>query len=79
MLRIVGETISKKERLLSGSSVSQGWWRHFEERWPELSLRKDDSFPLAREKMTSGEVFHNYFDLFLEETLQKHDLIGNPA
>ena len=43
------------------------------ERWPELSLRKGDSFPLAREKMTSAEVFNNYFDLLklLEEATKE--------
>ena len=78
VLRIVGETMKKKGRLLVGSSVSQGWWSRFKERWPELSLRKGDAFSLAREKMTSAEVFNSYFNL-LEETLKKYNLIEKPA
>ena len=46
LLRIVGETMKKKGRLLVGSSASQGWWSQFKERWPELSLRKGDAFSL---------------------------------
>lgn len=33
---------------------------------------------MAREKMTSAEVFSSYFNL-LEETLKEHDLLGKPA
>ena len=78
LLRIVGETMKKMGRLLVGSSVSQGWWSRFKERWPELSLRKGDAFSLAREKMTSAEVFNSYFN-FLEETLKKYSLIEKPV
>ena len=70
--------MKKKGRLLVGSSVSQGWRSRFKERWPELSLRKGDAFSLAREKMTSAEVFNSYFNL-LEETLKKYSLIEKPA
>ena len=44
LLRIVGETMRKKGRLLVGSSV--GWWSRFKKGWPELSLRKGDAFSL---------------------------------
>ncbi len=51
VLKIVEATMKKKARKLEGS-ISQGWWCRFHERWPELSLRKGDSFSIAREKMT---------------------------
>ncbi len=54
-------TMKKKGRNLN-HSISQGWWCRLRE-WPELRLRKGDSFSLAREKMTNPEVFKNYFEL----------------
>ncbi len=78
VLRIVEAVMKKKGRLLGDHHISQGWWCRFRERWPEISLRKGDSFSTAREKMTSREVFKNYFDL-LQETLDKYNLKDKPS
>ena len=43
--------------------VSQRWWMKFCSRWPEIRLRKGNSFPIARDQMTSYSVFKSYFDL----------------
>ena len=67
VLKIMEATMKKKGTKLDGF-ISQGWWWSFRKRWPEVSLRKGDSFSLAREKMTTVEVFNDYFDL-LEEIL----------
>ena len=77
VLKIVKATMKKKGRKLQGP-ISQGWWWRFRERWPKLTLRKGDSFSMAREKMTSYEIFNDYFDL-LEETLEKHGLKDKPS
>ncbi len=78
VLRIVEAVMKKKGRLLGDHHISQGWWCRFRERWPEISLRRGDSFSMAREKMTSHEVFENYFDL-LQETLDKYNLKDKPS
>ncbi len=78
VLRIVEAVMKKKGRLLGDHHISQGWWCRFRERWPEISLRRGDSFSMAREKMTSREVFENYFDL-LQETLDKYNLKDKPS
>jgi len=78
VLRIVEAVMKKKGRLLGDHHISQGWWCRFRERWPEISLRRGDSFSMAREKMTSCEVFENYFDL-LQETLDKYNLKDKPS
>ena len=66
-------TLKKKNDM--NVKLSQGWWWRFRQRWPQLTLRRGDSFSLAREKMTNYDVFHLCFDL-LCETLTKHDLEG---
>ena len=77
VLKIVEATMKKKGKKLEGP-ISQGWWCRFRERWPNLSLRKGDGFGVAREKMTTREVFKSYFDL-LEKTLDEHGLKDKPA
>jgi hypothetical protein len=72
MLLVEG-IVKKKGRSLD-KPISNGWWLRFMERWPKLSLRKGDSFSVARDKMTSPEVFDSYFKL-LKETLEKSDLL----
>jgi len=78
VLKIVEAVMKKKGRLLGGRHISQGWWYHFRERWPEISLRRGDSFSIAREKMTSHRIFENDFDL-LQETLDQYQLKDKPS
>ena len=72
------EGIMKKKGRSLDKPISNGWWLRFLERWPKLSLRKGDSFSVARDKMTSPEVFDGYFKL-LKETLEKNDLMHKPS
>ena len=60
------------------SKVSHGWWMRFCKRWPELRLRKGNSFPIVRDQATNSMVFKNYFDL-LGETLMKYGLKDKPS
>jgi len=59
---------SKKGRK-TVAKISEGWWIRFCKRWPELRLRKGDSFPVVRDQMTNYNVLKDYFNL-LEKTLQ---------
>ena len=52
-------------------NVLQGWWVKFCNRWPQIRLQKDDSFPAVQDQVTIYSVFKDYFDL-LEETLSKY-------
>ena len=72
------EGIMKKKGRSLDKPISNGWWLRFLEWWPKLSLRKGDSFSVARDKMTSPEVFDGYFKL-LKETLEKNDLMHKPS
>ena len=77
MLKIVEAVVQKKGVKLEGN-ISQGWWNWFRERWPQVSLRKGDSFPLVCGQMTCRGVFESYFSI-LKETLEKYDLMDRPS
>ena len=77
VLKLVETALLKKGVQLKGC-LSQGWWVRFRQRWPELRLRKGDSFPIVREQATTYSVFKDYFDL-LDETLTKNGLKDKPA
>ena len=77
VLYIVHATVQKKGIKVE-SGITQGWWVKFCRRWPEIKLRKGDSFPLVRDQMTNHTVFKSYFDL-LDETLTKHGLKDKPG
>ena len=76
VMKIVEATMKKKG--MEHCRISAGWWAAFCKRWPILSLRKGDSFSIAREKMTSRDVFDSYFKM-LKETLEEYDLMDKPA
>jgi hypothetical protein len=71
-------SIMKKRRNDFDKPISNGWWLRFQERWPNLSLRKGDSFSMARDKMTDHDVFDSYYKL-LKETLEKNGLLHKPG
>ena len=66
--KIVEATMQKKG--MKNCRISHGWWSAFCKYWPQISLRKSDSFPIAREKMTTHGVFESYFNM-LEEMLEE--------
>jgi hypothetical protein len=76
VMKIVEATMKKKG--MKDCCISPGWWATFCKRWPKLSLRKGDSFSIAREKMTTRGTFESYFNM-LKETLENYDLTDKPA
>ena len=58
--------------------ISPGWWNRFCKRWPQLRLRKGDSFSIVRDQATSYTVFKSHFDL-LGETLTMYGIKDKPA
>jgi len=53
------------------TGLTNGWWNRFIKQWPELSLRKGDSFAVVREHASSLEVFESYLNL-LDDVLTKN-------
>ena len=76
VLKIVHSAVLKKGKQLD--KISSGWWNRFCKRWPQLRLRKGDSFPIVRDQATSYTVFKSYFDL-LGETLVKYGIKDKSA
>ena len=79
VMKLVESCLAKKEDLKRKSNkLSNGWWVRFFQRWPQLSLRKGDSFAVVCEEASTYDVFKNYFDL-LEGVLTKHGLKNKPS
>ena len=79
VLLLVEAAIKKKGRSLDKPVSNGGGGSDFGKGGlPNLSLRKDDAFSVTRDKMTSPDIFDNYFKL-LQETLEKYDLMHKPA
>ena len=76
VLKIVHGAVLKKGKQID--KISHGWWVRFCKRWPQLRLRKGDSFPIVRDQATNYSVFKSYFDL-LGETLTKYGIKDKPA
>ena len=74
---IVGE-IAAEKKVLRSQRVSDGWWRRFKERQPQLALRRGDATAHVRMDSTNKEAIKQYYDL-LEDTLQEHHLSNNAA
>ena len=74
----IAEQVAKEKDLLRGNRILSGWWRHFIERQPQLSLRRGDATAHIRMDATSKEVIDAYYDL-LKTTLDDHGLTDCPA
>ena len=72
------ETVAKEKGILKSEKVTDGWWRRFMERQPQLSLRRGDPTAHVRMNAVNKESIEGYFDL-LEETLNEHDLLNSPG
>lgn len=74
----IAEHVAKEKNILRGEAISSGWWRRFQERQPQLSLRRGDPTAHIRMDATNEEVIKAYYDL-LEETLEESGLMNAPA
>ena len=68
-----------KQKILRKQKISDGWFRRFIERQPQLCMRKGDSTAIARmDAMKKQEELDNYF-ISLKSILVKYDLINKPG
>ena len=77
-VKSIVENVAREKNLLRSERVSDGWWRRFMERQPQLSLRRGDSTAHIRMNSVNRESMESYFNL-LEDTLSEHDLMNHPA
>ena len=77
-VKAIVENVAREKNILRSEHVSDGWWRRFMERQPQLSLRRGDSTAHIRMNSVNRESMESYFNL-LEGTLSEHDLMNHPA
>ena len=74
----IARSVAAEKGILKGSKVTQGWWRRFCERQPDLSLRRGDVTAHVRRDAVNSETLTQYSTL-LRDVLTEHDLFTKPA
>lgn len=59
----IAENVAKEKSMLRKKRISNGWWRRFRERQPQLSLRRGDPTAHVRMDATSKQIIKEYYDL----------------
>jgi len=73
------EKVANEKGILKNKAISDGWFRRFLERQPQLRLRKGDRTAQVRlDAMNNREALENYFSL-LKSTLEENDLTNKPS
>ena len=72
------EAVAREKEVLRGTKITDGWFRRFLERRPNLSLRRGDATANVRMEALDHETMKDYFKS-LEETLNEHDLMNCPG
>ena len=74
----IARSVAAEKGVLKGEKVTQGWWRRFCERQPDISLRRGDRTAHIRMDAINSNTIRQYFTL-LNDVLTKHDLHSKPA
>ena len=77
-VKAIDENVAREKNVLRSERVSDGWWRRFMERQPQLSLRRGDSTAHICMNSVNRESMESYFNL-LEGTLSDNDLMNHQA
>ncbi|VDI23515.1 Hypothetical predicted protein [Mytilus galloprovincialis] len=64
-------------RVFNESGPTEKWWRGFEKRQPEISLRRPDPLDRGRAAMGNVETMRDYLKL-LKSTIETNDLKDKP-
>ena len=73
------ETAAREKGVLKKNRLTDGWFRRFLERQPQLTLRKGDQTAFVRmDAMKDKEALDNYF-ILLKSILDEHDLLDKPG
>ena len=75
---ILEKEAAEKRKILRAEKISDGWWRRFQKRQKELSLRRGDNTSHLRMDAVNGDTMKQYFDL-LEDVLTEHNLKDLPS
>lgn len=76
-VKAIAEKVAAEKGVLRGSRISDGWWRGFLQRHPNLSLRSGDATGHVRMNAMTKENLTNYFDL-LNGCIEENGLQNHP-
>ena len=76
-VKSIAEKIAKSKGVLKSDRISDGWWRRFLERKPQVALRRGDPTAHVRMDAINREGIQQYYEL-LKDVLDEHDLIDHP-
>ena len=76
-VKAIVENVATHKGVLRGCKISDGWWRRFLQRHPNLSLRRGDATGHIRMNAMTKENLTNYFDL-LRDCLTENGLMDHP-
>ena len=78
-IKNIAESVAREKGVLRCSRISDGWFRRFMERQPNLSLRKGDATASVRmDAMNDVEALDSYFKL-LKDVVEEHGLMDQPG
>lgn len=76
-VKAIAEKVAAEKGLLRGSHITDGWWKRFLQRHPNLSLRSGDATGHVRMNAMTKENITNYFDL-LKKCIEENGLQNHP-
>ena len=76
-VKVIAQRVATEKGVLRSARISDGWWRRFLQRHPQLSLRSGDSTAYVRMNAMNEENLTIYFDL-LNTVLTDNDLKVHP-
>jgi transposase-like protein len=76
-VKVIAQRVALDKGVLRGARISDGWWRRFLERHPDLSLRSGDSTGFVRMDAMNEQNLRTYFDL-LNSVLEENNLKVHP-
>ena len=76
-VKAIAENVAADKGVLRSCRISDGWWRRFLQRHPNLSLRKGDATGHIRMNAMTEENLKNYFDL-LRDCIVENGLKDHP-
>ena len=74
----IAQSVAIDKGVLKGSKISEGWWRRFLQRQPDLSLRRGDTTAHVRMDAVNKETMKQYFSL-LNDVLSEYELHTKPS
>ncbi len=76
-VKVIAERVALDKRVLHSARISDGWWRRFLQRHPQLSLRTGDATGYTRMSAMNEDNIKAYFDL-LNSVLNDNNLKVHP-